>query len=151
MKQRRGISDALRRSRRMRRQAKIRRSRNASHSDDDEASDDPDRKPVESLEFDEIWKRLSDSVDKTHINTDTFTHNSCTFDMCRIDNQGQRLADTGWIVASYEAEEYEQFSTTDIKRRLSDRRKRTEAAERTAESLEAFLQDALEAGGFELK
>ena len=74
-----------------------------------------------------------------------------TFAICRRDHNGDSLVDTGWITAMYEEEEYEQISTAEIRRREAKFQKNREDREQLGDSLETFIGDVLEFGGFELR
>ena len=106
---------------------------------------------VEELEFDEIWKRLSASASGSQNHRDWSTQIPCTFTICRMDNHGNSLADTGWITAAYEEEEYERMSTAEIKRRQAKALEDQVDREQLADSLETFIGDILESSGFELR
>ena len=124
-----------------RRRAAKRRQKELSCVGDDEVAEPVNAEPVERLEFDEIWERLSASVSESQNHRNWSTQIPSTFATCREDNHGNSLADTGWITAAYE-EEYEPMSSAEI-----DRRDR----ERLADSLETFIGDVLELSGFELR
>ena len=79
--------------------------------DDEEAGKPANAEPVERLEFNEIWERLSASVSESQNHRKWSTQIPSTFAICRGRNQGNSLADTGWITATYEEEEYEPISS----------------------------------------
>lgn len=129
----------------------VKRQRKLSHVGKDEAAQSADAEPVERLEFDQIWERLLASASESQDHRNWSTQIPSTFAICRGDNQPNSLVETGWITATYEEEEYEPISRAEMKRRaakaLNDRRDR----EQLADSLEIFIGDVLELGGFELR
>ena len=119
--------------------------------DDEEAGKPDNAEPVERLEFDKIWERLSASTSGSQNHRDWSTQFPSTFKICRQDHNGDSLVDTGWITATYEEEEYEEISTAEIRRREAKFQKNRKDREQLAESLETVIGDVLELGGFELR
>ena len=117
----------------------------------DEAAVPVFEEPVERLEFDKFWERLSISANGSQNHRDWSTQFPSTFEICRQGHNGDSLVDTGWITAMYEEEEYEEISTAEIRRREAKALRDREDRERLADSLETFIGDVLEFGGFELR
>ena len=117
----------------------------------DEVTEPANAELVERLEFVNIWERLSASASGSQNPRDWLTQMPSTFAICRRDHNGDSLVDTGWITAMYEEEEYEQISTAEIRRREAKFQKNREDREQLGDSLETFIGDVLEFGGFELR
>ena len=134
-----------------RRRAAKRRQKELSRVGDDEDAVPVFEEPVQRLEFDKFWERLSTSASGSQKHRDWSTQIPSTFEICRQDYDGNSLVDTGWITATYEEEEYETISTAEIRRREAKALRDREDRERLADSLETFIGDVLEFGGFELR
>ena len=134
-----------------RRRVAKRRQKDLSCVGDDEVAVPVSKEPVERLEFDKIWKQLLASASGSQNHRDWATQFPSTFKMCRQDHNGDSLVDTGWITATYDEEEYEEISTAEIRRREAKFQKDREDREQLADSLEPFIRDVLEFGGFELR
>lgn len=117
----------------------------------DEDAETADAEPAERPQFDKLWERLSASASESQNHKNWSTQIPSTFAICRGDNHRNSLADTGWITATYEEEEYETISTAEIRRREAKSQKDREDREHLAESLETVIGDILELGGFELR
>ena len=135
----------------VRRRAAKRRQKELSSVADDEVTVPVSKELVERLDFDKIWERLSAPASGSRNHTAWSTQIPCTFAICRRDYDGNSLADTGWITATYDEEEYETISTAEIRRREEKFQKDRADREQLADSLEPFMRDALECGGFELR
>ena len=83
-----------------------------------QVSDDACPEPVERLEFDDIWKRLLNAAGRTQIRGNWSKHIPCTFQICRVNNHGGSLADTGWVTSAHEEDDHERLSTVEIDHRL---------------------------------
>ena len=119
--------------------------------DNEEADKPANAGPVERLEFEEIWDRLSTSVSESQNHRNWSAQIPSTFAICRGRKHGNSLTDTGWITATYEEEEYETISIAEMERRMEKTQKDLRDREQLADSLETFLGDVLEFGGFELR